>query len=96
MKQESEFGQLSVTKVTMDEDGNQVEVQDVVGSANRDAELERLKEIHEQEEELVREFEYVPLQLMYQNLQSERHSHGNYIGAWPFKKEYVSPARKNE
>ena len=97
MKQESEFGQLSVSRVVLDENGNEIEVQDLVGSAARDAEMEKLKEFHEHEEDLVKEFEYVPLQLMYQNLQAERQAHGShqFIGTWPFKKEIVSPARKN-
>lgn len=66
VKESEDFGgALSVAKVTLDENGEEIKVEDLVGSAKRDAEIERLKEFHECEEELVREFEYVPLQLLY-------------------------------
>ncbi len=54
-----------MARVTLDDNGEEAEVEDLVGSAKRDADIEKLKEFHEQEEELVKEFEYVPLQLMY-------------------------------
>jgi hypothetical protein len=36
-------------------------VEDLVGSAKRDGEIEKIKEFHKHEEELAKEFEYVPL-----------------------------------
>lgn len=48
-----------------------------------------LEERIAEEDHLAREFEYVPLQLMYQHLHSQAGSHkgGQHIGVWPFTKE---------
>ena len=69
------------------EDG--LDIQDVNRKAPGDAQDEgdeAAKQMEEAEDEVLREFEYVPIQLMYQHL-AHHDGTGKQYGSWPFKKD---------
>lgn len=77
-------------------DGEKVELQKLAAEQDIKEEQEREKQeqerlrqaMSEEEDHFAREFEYVPLQLMYQQLQQGKGSgSGPQIGVWPFTKD---------
>lgn len=66
------------------EDG--LDIQDVNRRAPGDSQDETATKMKEAEDEVLREFEYVPIQLMYQHL-AHHDGTGKQYGSWPFKKD---------
>jgi hypothetical protein len=106
LAEETQLPQLRMASSTLEKseyqakDGEKVELskltaeKDIAEEQERERlEQERLRQaICEEEDHFAREFEYVPLQIMYQQLQQGKGSGGPHIGVWPFTKDFKPAA----